>query len=330
MKTVTRMVPVERDGKQHLVPQAFRVPRDYDAMALTAVLAAASLAVAGAITWSTVAIGGLLSGVAPVWAAYLVAGVFDLAWIVCLILEWLCRFDRARAALPVACGWVALGLSVCLITLHGASNGGTALMAGTVDWSGRGTVLGACGGAVSVIAKGMATVVMRHTSVAMDPASEAWLSAERAEVNATLAVTAARRQLTRTQSRIATETLALSTPVRDSRTEVVRAVPTEQDNLSAVPVLSQDNGQDSPQDRTPGQDRTALPRTVRDSPADRLSELSGRQLPRAFVRGLLSADPSLSNAELSSAVRTEYGQDMKADNITKTIQRARNDLFRAV
>jgi hypothetical protein len=325
MKTVTRMVPVERDGKQHLVPQEFQVPRDYDAMALTAVLTAASLAVAGAITWSTVAIGGLLSGVAPVWAAYLVAGVFDLAWIVCLILEWLCRFDRARAALPVACGWVALALSVCLITLHGASNGGTALMAGTVDWSGRGTVLGACGGAVSVIAKGMATVVMRHTSVAMDPASEAWLSAERAEVNATLAVTAARRQLTRTQSRIATETLALSAPV-----------PAEQDNPRTVPVLSQDTGQDSPadrtghRDRTAVQDRTALPRTVRDTPADRLSELSGRQLPRAFVRGLLSADPSLSNAELSSAVRSEYGQDMKADNIAKTIQRARGDLSQAV
>jgi len=316
MKTVTRMVPVERDGKQHLVPQEFQVPRDYDAMALTAVLSAASLAVAGAITWSTVAIGGLLSGVAPVWAAYLVAGVFDLAWIVCLILEWLCRFDRARAALPVACGWIALALSVCLITLHGASNGGTALMAGTVDWSGRGTVLGACGGAVSVIAKGMATVVMRHTSVAMDPASEAWLSAERAEVNATLAVTAARRQLTRTQSRIATETLALSAPVQDSRTEVVRTVPTGQDNLSAVPVLSQDNGQD----------RTALPRTVRDNTAD----LSGRLSQRAFVRGLLSADPGLSDTDLSSAVRTEYGADTKADSIRKAIQRARGDLSQAV
>lgn len=320
MKTVTRMVEVERGGTVHTVPQEFPVPTDWDAIALGTAVTVAGLAVAGAITWSTVAIGGLLSGVAPVWAAYLVAGVFDLAWIVCLLLEWLCRFDRARAALPVACGWIALALSVSLITLHGASNGGAALMAGTVDWSGRGTVLGACGGAVSVIAKGMATVVMRHTSVAMDPASEAWLSAERAEVNATLAVTAARRQLTRTQSRIATETLALSAPVRDSGTEVVRAVPTEQDNFPPVPVLSQDTGQD----------RTALPAPVRDSPEDKLSELSGRQLPRAFVRGLLSADPGLSNAELSSAVRAEYGQDMTPANVTKTIQRARGDLSRAV
>jgi hypothetical protein len=166
----------------------------------------------------------------------------------------------------------------------------------------------------------MATVVMRHTSVAMDPASEAWLSAERAEVNATLAVTAARRQLTRTQSRIATETLALSAPVQDSRTEVVRAVPTGQDTPRTVPVLSQDSPEDN------GQDRTAIPRTARDTPAD----LSGRLSQRAFVRGLLSADPGLSDTDLSSAVRTEYGADTKADSIRKAIQRARGDLSQAV
>jgi hypothetical protein len=143
-------------------------------------------------------------------------------------------------------------------------------------------------------------------------------------VNATLAVTAARRQLTRTQSRIATETLALSAPVQDSRT-----VP--QDNPRTVPVLSPDSGQDSPQDRTgtvqdTGQDRTALPRTVRDTPAD----LSGRLSQRAFVRGLLSADPSLSNEELSASIRAEYGADTKTESIRKAIQRARGDLSQAV
>lgn len=323
MKTVTRTVIVERDGKAHQVPQEFQVPRDWDAIALGTAVTVAGLAVAGAITWSTVAIGGLLSGVAPVWAAYLVAGVFDLAWIVCLILEWLCRFDRARARLPVFCGWVALALSVSLITLHGASDGGAELMSGAADWSGRGTVLGACGGAVSVIAKGMATVVMRHTSVAMDPASEAWLKAERADVNSRLAVTAARRQLTRTQAQISTEALALSAAVPDSRT-----VP--QDSPRTVPALSQDTGQDSPADRTAGQDRTTAPRTVRVSGRDNPADLSGRLSQRAFVRGLLSADPSLSDTDLSSAVRTEYGQDTKADSIRKAIQRARGDLSQAV
>ncbi len=319
-RTVTRTVPVERDGKTHLVPQTLTLPRDWDAIAQNAAVTVAALAVAGAITWSTVAIGGLLSGVAPTWAAYLVAGVFDLAWIVCLLLEWLCRFDRSRARLPVTCGWIALALSVSLITLHGASSGDVALMAGTGNWSVRGTVLGACGGAVSVIAKGMATVVMRHTSVALDPASEAWLTAERADVNSALAVTAARRQLTRTQARTAAEALALSASVPDTWTV---QQDTGQDS-APVPVLSRDSGQDT------GQDSPPASRTVPDTGQDSTSDLSGRLSQRAFVRGLLSADPSLSNEDLSASIRAEYGADTKTESIRKAIQRARGDLSRAV
>lgn len=323
-RTVTRTVPVERDGKTHLVPQTLTLPRDWDAIALNAAVTVAALAVAGAITWSTVAIGGLLSGVAPTWAAYLVAGVFDLAWIVCLLLEWLCRFDRSRARLPVACGWIALALSVSLITLHGASSGGVELMAGTGNWSVRGTVLGACGGAVSVIAKGMATVVMRHTSVALDPASEAWLTAERADVNSALAVTAARRQLTRTQARTAVEALALSASVPDTWTVQQDSSQDTGQDSATVPVLSRDSGQDR------GQDRTPVSRTVPDTGQDNASDLSGRLSQRAFVRGLLSADPSLSNEDLSVSIRAEYGADTKTESIRKAIQRARGDLSRAV
>lgn len=319
-RTVTRMVPVQRDGKTHLVTQEIPVPRDWDAIVLGAACTIAPLAVAGAITWSTVAIGGLLSAFAPAWAAYLVAGVFDLAWVVCMALEWLCRYDRARARLPIACGWVALGLSVSLITLHGASSGGTDLLNGEASWSRTGMALGLCGGTVSVIAKGIGTVVMRHMAVALDPASEAWLTAERAEVNSVLASTSARRQLARTRARIAAEAYALDMGQPwDSGTP--------QDNeLSPVPVLSQDSpetGQDRDTETVP------VPRTALDSSVDGLSELSGRQLPRAFVRGLLSADPGLSNAELAAAVRAEYGPDKSEDSIKKTIQRARGDLSQA-
>src|SRR3972149_3770615 len=124
----TRMVPETRDGRTHMIPQPYKVDlpvalRDWDAIALTAVHTAAALAVAGAVTWSTVAIGDLLSGVAPVWTSYLVAGVFDLAWITCMVLEWLSRYDQDRARLPVVCGWLALALSVTLIVVHGARYG---------------------------------------------------------------------------------------------------------------------------------------------------------------------------------------------------------------
>lgn len=317
-KTETRtvMVPETIGGTTHMVPVQQEVsvpvvPTDWDAVALGAVRTAASLAVAGAVTWSTVAIGDLLAGVAPVWAAYLVAGVFDLAWIICMVLEWLCRFDRKRATLPIVCGWLALGVSVSLITLHGASNGAT--------------ILGACGGAVSVIAKGVWTVVMRHTAVAMDSKSQAWLDAERRDVQARLAVTAARRQLTRTEALTAAETLALSAGQQDTWT----VVPVRDTDRETVPVSLpvQDSGQDTETVRETVPVLVSAPRTVRPGTA---SDMSGKLSQRAFVRGLLTESPELSNAQLSDRVREEYGQDTPADSIRKAIQRARGDVSQAV
>ena len=70
-RTVTRTVPVERDGKTHLVPQTLTLPRDWDAIALNAAVTVAALAVAGAITWSTVAIGGFaICGAAAMFFLY--------------------------------------------------------------------------------------------------------------------------------------------------------------------------------------------------------------------------------------------------------------------
>lgn len=303
MKKVTITVPVERGGKTHMVPQEIEVPRDWDAIALGAVRVTTSLAVAGAVTWSTVAIGGFLSAMAPVWTAYLVAGFFDLAWITCMALEWLSRYDRDRAKLPIRAGWVALAISVTLIALEGHKNGSL--------------IVGVCGGAVSALAKGMWAVSMRHSAVEMDPVSQGWLDAERREINSRLAVMAARRGLTRTEYRTSAEALALSagqpetwtaTPVQDSPV----SVPVLDSPVETVPVpvrVSSDKGQDSLQVQR-----------------DRTSDLSGRISHRAFVRGLLSADPSLSDTDLSESVRTEYGQDTKPDSIRKAIQRARGDL----
>lgn len=315
----TRTVEVERGGKVHQVEETYlaqipQVPRDWDAIALGSVRVTTALAVAGAVTWSTVAIGDLLAGVAPTWAAYLVAGVFDLAWITCMVLEWLSRYDRARAKLPIAAGWIALIMSVALISLHGHMSGAL--------------ILGICGGAVSVMAKGMWTVVMRHSAVEMDAASQSWLDAERREMNARLAVVSARRALTRTEHRTQSEVFALSAgqqgtwtaiPVKDSPVPLSVSVP---DNNPQTDCLSVDNGQDTLSDlHSP----VSVSSPVR-VPDNRTTDLSGRISHRAFVRGLLSADPSLSDQDLSAAVRSEYGQDTKTDSIRKAIQRARGDL----
>lgn len=315
----TRMVPETRDGRTHMIPETYKVkvpvaPRDWDAIALRAVRVAAALAVAGEVTWSTVAIGGLLSEMAPEWTAYLVASVFSLAWVVCMVLEWLSRYDQDRARLPVVCGWIFLAVSVTLIVIHGAQNGSL--------------VIGACGGAVSVLAKGMWAVVMRHTAVELDPTSQAWLDAERRDMNSQLATVAARRQLSRTRAQTQAEVLALSMGQPDTWT----AVPV-QDNRT-VPDTDRVSVLDKGHDGTPVslsvpvRDTDTVPVSTPEQYNPPTDSLSGRIFPREFVRGLLSADSSLSNTDLSEAVRSEYGQGTKTDSIRKAIQRARGDLSR--
>jgi hypothetical protein len=150
------------------------------------------------VVWSTVAIGGLLSMTSPVWVAYGIAAVFDLAWIGFMVLEWINRYDAARARLPRRAGWLALCLSMGLIAAHGAAHGRLGV--------------GVAGAAVSLVAKGFWAVVMKATGTELDPVSAQWAAAERAEVHAELATVAIRRQLARTRSRIRDELSALDAP----------------------------------------------------------------------------------------------------------------------
>ncbi|GAA4016097.1 protein transporter Sec31 [Streptomyces plumbiresistens] len=196
----TRTVPKTIDGKTHDVTETYTVdvpvpPADRDAQALQAVTALAGLIVLGAVVWSTVAIGGLLALTSPVWVAYLIAFVFDAAWIGCLVLEWINRYDPERARTPRRAGWAALALSMGLIAAHGTVSGSLGV--------------GLAGAAVSLVAKGFWHVVMRATGAELDPASAQWAAAERAEVHAELATVAVRRQLHRTRARIREETSAL-------------------------------------------------------------------------------------------------------------------------
>ncbi|MEU8866911.1 hypothetical protein [Streptomyces umbrinus] len=196
----TRQVPKTIDGKTHDVQETYTVeapvpPPDRDAQALVAVTALAALIVLGAVVWSTVAIGGLLAMTSPVWVAYLIAFVFDAAWIGCLTLEWINRYDPERARTPRRAGWAALALSMVLITAHGAVHGSLGV--------------GLAGAAVSLVAKGFWHTVMQATGAELDPASAQWAAAERAEVHAEMATVRVRRQLARTRSRIREELSAL-------------------------------------------------------------------------------------------------------------------------
>jgi hypothetical protein len=70
--------------------------------------------------------------------------------------------------------------------------------------------VGLAGALVSLVGKSMWAVVMHHTAVDMDADTAGWMEAERAKVNATLAVTAARRQLARTKAQAGREAVALA------------------------------------------------------------------------------------------------------------------------
>jgi hypothetical protein len=196
----TRTVPKTIDGKTHQVQETYTTqeqvpPADRDAQALKAVTGLAAVIVLGAVVWSTVAIGGLLSMTSPVWVAYMIAFVFDATWIGCLTLEWINRYDPVRASVPRRAGWVALCISMALIAAHGDAHGSLGV--------------GLAGAAVSLVAKGFWHTVMRATGTELDPASAQWVNAERAEVNAELATVAVRRQLARTRARIREELSAL-------------------------------------------------------------------------------------------------------------------------
>ncbi|MFF3204553.1 protein transporter Sec31 [Streptomyces sp. NPDC002962] len=296
-ETRERVVPKTIDGKTHDVTERFSVdvpvpPPDRDAQALIAVITLAAVIVAGAVVWSTVAIGGLLSMTSPPWIAYGIAAVFDAAWIGFMVLEWINRYDAVRARLPRRAGWAALCLSMTLIAAHGAVHGSLGV--------------GLAGAAVSLVAKGFWAVVMKATGAELDPASAQWAAAERAEVHAEMATVAVRRQLARTRARIREEESALASGGSVAEVEwTTRGVPEER--LHAALVESVRTGSAAP-DPGGGSGRTDPGSGSAGSVKDAVRVLfeSGTTDPAAIVRALPDANPETVRRHVRT-VRTEGG-----------------------
>lgn len=304
-RTETRIRRVEKvvDGKVHEVDQKYKVevpvpPRDLDATVLRAVTVGTCLVVAGAVAWSTVSIGDLLSQAAPTWVSYLVAAVFDLAWIGCLAVEWLARFDQRRARLPKVAGWVALAVSMAAIFTHGA-------LAGSM-W------VGVFGALVSAIAKGMWFVVMRHQTCELDDETRQWVEAERSEVNGQRALAAITRQLNRTRAATADELAALDSGrmLVSARTDSVR---TPDGRRTDTP----DTVSGQPDTRIPAPALTG-PDARTDTP-DALSALAKEASgPADLVRTLSGHGVRLDEV---ATVAARLRPDMNADSIRRTAKR---------
>ncbi|MGW6455014.1 protein transporter Sec31 [Streptomyces sp. NPDC055078] len=198
----TRRIPHTIDGRTELVDEPYTVhlpvpPRDWDRTVLTAVTAVAGVLVTASVIWSTASIGDLLTRIVIVPAAYAAAVVFDLLWIMCMALEWLARYDTARAALPRRAGHLALLIAMAAVAAHG--------------WLAGWLVIGIVGAAVSGIAKAGWTVVMAHHAKPLDSRTQQWVDAQRAEAGGRLAMVAVRRELGRAEGQVAAEAAALAT-----------------------------------------------------------------------------------------------------------------------
>ncbi|MFB7278070.1 protein transporter Sec31 [Streptomyces hydrogenans] len=198
----TRKVPHTIDGRTVLVDEAYTVrvpvpPRDWDRTVRTGLLAVAGIVGAAAVAWSTVSIGALLQTDVPAAAAYAAAATFDLLWIGCMALEWLARYDPARAAAPRRAGWVALLVAMLAITAHGH-------LAGSFT-------IGLIGSAVSAGAKTLWWLTLRSFTHRLNSRTQQWVDAQRAESEGQLALIPVRRELARARGLVAAEEDTLRT-----------------------------------------------------------------------------------------------------------------------
>ncbi|MEV2249386.1 protein transporter Sec31 [Streptomyces sp. NPDC050147] len=196
----TRLVPHTVNGKTEMVLDRYEVevpvpPRDWDRLILNAVTAAAGLLVAVAVVWSTASIGDLLARVTIAPAAYAAAVAFDLAWILCMAVEWLARYDPKRAKLPRNMGHGALAVAMIAVGAHG--------------WLAGQEAIGIIGAVVSGIVKALWTIVLRHHAKPLDDKTQQWVDKQRAEAGGELAMVAINRELTRARGLVDAEENAL-------------------------------------------------------------------------------------------------------------------------
>ncbi|WP_181785346.1 protein transporter Sec31 [Streptomyces phytophilus] len=201
--TRTRQVPHTIDGITHHVTETYTVhvpvpPRDWDRAVLTAVTAGAALAVAVSVVWSTAAIGDLLARTVPAGPAYAAAVAFDAAWILCMGVEWLSRYDPDRARLPRWAGHAALLIAMAAVAAHG--------------WLDASPAVGLVGAAVSALAKGAWTVVLAHQAPPLDDRTRQWAQQELAVAGAELGLLPVRRRVARARGLLAAEAAALPAP----------------------------------------------------------------------------------------------------------------------
>lgn len=215
---VSQTIPVRR---------AATVPVDSDALAKRVFLIIAATTVAGAMAWSTVAIGSLLSPLAPVALAYTIAIMFDLLWVALMILEWIHRYDPSKRRIPMVAGWGALIVSMSAVFTHGLSVS-TPLIAGF-------------GAVISLMAKSLWSLGMGTYTRRLSPEVSGWLKSTVDESYARTAATVASLDMHRATAHTAEliRSMGIETPapapVVTVKTETVSTGDADQTSVTPVP-----------------------------------------------------------------------------------------------
>lgn len=150
------------------------MPFSLDSLLRRFLLCVAVLATIAAVIWGTVAIGSMLTLLVPPWTAYLVAGIFDIGWVSCLIAEWLMRYNDSKAKLPRKAGYAMLVVSMTAISLHGH----------IVDE----LLVGLVGAFASAASKGIWVMAMHVTRIKLAPKYQAYIEEMEQETGAQLAL----------------------------------------------------------------------------------------------------------------------------------------------
>jgi hypothetical protein len=196
-KTTTRSRTVQHGpaGQERPLVETYQVrvpqvPADWDARAVKAATTLVLGLTGIAVVWSTVSIGALLHG----GVGYAAAALFDLAWIVNVLLEWLSRYDKRKRGFSRRLGWGLLGCTMGAILWHG-------LILHSVP-------LAVVGAAVSMFAKTLWMGIMRFIDRDLSDLDQQWVDREISQANAKLAISSVRRQVARAESRATLELLA--------------------------------------------------------------------------------------------------------------------------
>ncbi len=195
LETRTRTVMHGPVGQERPVQQTVQervpvLPRDWDALAIRAGVFLVGLLTLIAVAWSTVSIGALLHGL----VGYCAALLFDLAWLVNVLLEWLARYDSKKRRFSQRLGWGLLAVTMGAIAWHGLISGGVAMAI--------------VGSLVSAFAKILWMGIMKFIHRELSDLDQQWVEQEVSGANALLAISGVRRMAARAQEQATLEHLA--------------------------------------------------------------------------------------------------------------------------